>query len=46
MGDQVSLCSFIMVTILNLKVVVKMMAMMMVLAVKGVMVVMFFFTVV
>ena len=43
MGDQVSLCSFIMVTILNLKVVVKMMAMMMVLAVKGVMVVIFFY---
>ena len=34
---------FIMVTNLNLKVVVKMMAMMMVLAVKGVMVVIFFY---
>ena len=43
-AEQVSLCSFVLVTIPNLRVVVKMMAMMMdFFAVKGVMVVIFFY---
>ena len=42
-AEQVSLCSFILVTILNLKVVVKIMIMIMVMAVKGVIMVMFFY---
>ena len=41
-AEQVSLCSFILVTILNLRVVVKVMTMIMAIAVKGVMVSMFF----